>query len=116
MSSNSGAKAPLVLLKDEFQMLPGAGRDYDFVITGRHSTSIHGVADGKYAAAAVANDLPDRNSLRYAARGEIGSANAGWPHWKEVSNALPDGLSREALPDTSTRKSSGDNSMAGKGE
>lgn len=57
MSSNSGAKAPLVLLKDDFQMLPGAGRDYDFVITGRHGTSIHGVADGKYAAAAVANDL-----------------------------------------------------------
>lgn len=57
MSSNSGAKAPLVLLKDEFQMLPGPGRDYDFIITGRHASSIKGVADGKYPAAAVANDL-----------------------------------------------------------
>ncbi len=37
--------------------------------------------------------LPRRNTLRYAARGENGSANAGWPHEKEVSNALPDGLS-----------------------
>jgi hypothetical protein len=37
--------------------------------------------------------LPERNPLRYAARGEIGSANAGWLHWKEVNKALPDGLS-----------------------
>lgn len=60
--------------------------------------------------------LPRRNTLRYAARGEIGSANAGWLHWKEVNEALPDGLGRETLPDTSARKSPGDNSMAAKGE
>src|SRR5207342_2174500 len=32
MSSNSGAKAPLVILKDQFQLLPG--RDYQHFVTG----------------------------------------------------------------------------------
>ena len=31
--------------------------------------------------------------LMCALRCEIGSANAGWPHWKEVSYAPPYGLS-----------------------
>ena len=37
--------------------------------------------------------LPGRDPYRCALRCEIGSANAGWPHWKEVSNAPPYGLS-----------------------
>jgi hypothetical protein len=36
-------------------------------------------------------------------RGESGSANEGWPHWKEVGNAPPYGLSTGS-PDTFTRK------------
>jgi hypothetical protein len=38
------------------------------------------------------DQLPKRGALRYAARGENGSANNGWPHGKEVSYALPDGM------------------------
>jgi phosphonate transport system substrate-binding protein len=58
MSSNSGGKAPLVLLKQQFGMLPG--RDYDFVVSGSHERSMDGVAAGRYAAAPVANDILKR--------------------------------------------------------
>jgi phosphonate transport system substrate-binding protein len=59
MSSNTGGKAPLVLLKQQFNMLPG--RDYDFVVSGTHERSIEGVAAGKYAAASVASDILSRH-------------------------------------------------------
>ncbi|QEL14966.1 phosphate/phosphite/phosphonate ABC transporter substrate-binding protein [Limnoglobus roseus] len=55
MSSNSGAKAPLVTLKEEFNLLPD--RDYSFVFSGDHRHSIRDVAAGKVAAACVANDI-----------------------------------------------------------
>src|SRR5262245_32727427 len=55
MSSNSGAKAPLTILKDQFHLLPG--RDYTHVMTGSHQRSIRGLAAGKYDAACVASDL-----------------------------------------------------------
>src|SRR5262245_9102617 len=55
MSSNSGARAPLLILKDQFQMLPG--RDYQHVVTGSHQRSIQFLAAGKYDAVCVANDL-----------------------------------------------------------
>jgi len=55
MSSNSGAKAPLMILKNQFHLLPG--RDYQHVMTGSHQRSIQGLAAGKYDAACVANDL-----------------------------------------------------------
>lgn len=58
LSSNSGGKAPLVLLKEEFKMLPG--RDYRFTVTGAHDRSILETAAGKHDAAAVANDILDR--------------------------------------------------------
>ena len=32
--------------------------------------------------------LPERNTLRYAARGEIGSANAGWLHWLRKTGGI----------------------------
>lgn len=60
MSSNSGAKAPLVLFKQKFDMLPG--RDYEFVVSGTQERSIEGVAAGRYAAAPVANDLVQRTA------------------------------------------------------
>jgi phosphonate transport system substrate-binding protein len=59
MSSNTGGKAPLVLLKQQFNMLPG--RDYDFVVSGSHERSVEGVAGGKYAAASVAGDILKRH-------------------------------------------------------
>jgi phosphonate transport system substrate-binding protein len=55
MSSNSGAKAPLMILKDQFHLLPG--RDYNHVMTGSHQRSIQGLASGKYDAVCVANDV-----------------------------------------------------------
>src|SRR5262249_3137991 len=55
MSSNSGAKAPLMILKDQFRLLPG--RDYTHVMTGSHQRSIQGLAANKYDAVCVANDL-----------------------------------------------------------
>jgi phosphonate transport system substrate-binding protein len=55
MSSNSGGRAPLLILKDQFHLLPG--RDYNHVVTGSHQRSIKGLAEGKYEAVCVANDL-----------------------------------------------------------
>jgi phosphonate transport system substrate-binding protein len=55
MSSNSGARAPLVILKDEFHLLPG--RDYQHVVTGSHQRSIQFLAKGKYDAVCVASDM-----------------------------------------------------------
>jgi len=55
MSSNSGARAPLLILKDQFKLLPG--RDYQHVMTGGHQRSIRGLAAGKYNAVCVANDM-----------------------------------------------------------
>lgn len=54
--SNSGYKAPLVILKD-FGLEPE--RDYDFAFSGSHDKSIAGLADGSLEAdaAAVASDL-----------------------------------------------------------
>lgn len=55
MSSNSGARAPLIVLKDQFHLLPG--RDYQHVVTGSHQRSIEFLAAGKYDAVCVANDM-----------------------------------------------------------
>lgn len=55
LSSNSGAKAPLVALKDKFGMLPG--RDYKFVMTGDHIRGVKEMIAGKHDAVCVANDL-----------------------------------------------------------
>lgn len=54
--SNSGYKAPLVILKD-FGLAPE--RDYDFAFSGGHEKSITGLAEGKLDAdaVAVASDL-----------------------------------------------------------
>ncbi|MES2296243.1 MAG: phosphate/phosphite/phosphonate ABC transporter substrate-binding protein [Pseudomonadota bacterium] len=52
-SSASGYKAPLAILRDEFGLLPG--RDFHFDFSGRHDSSLMGVAGGVYEAAAVAS-------------------------------------------------------------
>jgi phosphonate transport system substrate-binding protein len=56
--SNSGYKAPLVLLKSDFGLLPG--RDFGIRYSGGHQQSIHGLAAGTYEAIAVANDVLKR--------------------------------------------------------
>jgi phosphonate transport system substrate-binding protein len=55
--SHSGFKAPLLALRDEFNLRPG--RDYEFVFTGGHAQSIRAIGDSRnrIAAAAVASDL-----------------------------------------------------------
>jgi phosphonate transport system substrate-binding protein len=55
LSSNSGAKAPMVVLKERFGLLPG--RDYKFLITGSHEESVKELLEGKFDAVCVANDL-----------------------------------------------------------
>jgi phosphonate transport system substrate-binding protein len=59
LSSNSGAKAPMYVLREKFGMLPG--RDYQFTITGDHYASLAALAAGsELDAACVASDLKDR--------------------------------------------------------
>ncbi|MEM1211223.1 MAG: phosphate/phosphite/phosphonate ABC transporter substrate-binding protein [Planctomycetota bacterium] len=65
--SNSGHKAPMVLLRDEFGMLPE--RDYSWTFTYSHTNSMAGVAEGRLEAAAVASDL----LAAAVAEGAIGS-------------------------------------------
>ncbi len=57
-NSNSGFKAALVLMMDEFDMLPE--RDYDYGFSMGHDASIKAVVSGKAVAAPVASDLLDR--------------------------------------------------------
>ena len=52
--SNSGYKAPVVLLMHHFGLKPN---DYDMVNSFSHEASIAGVAAGRYEAAAVASDM-----------------------------------------------------------
>ncbi|MCE9562214.1 MAG: phosphate/phosphite/phosphonate ABC transporter substrate-binding protein [Planctomycetes bacterium] len=58
LSSNSGGKAPLVIFKDKFGMLPG--RDYRYTFTGEHERAIKDVAIGRYDAVCVASDILTR--------------------------------------------------------
>lgn len=57
-TSNSGFKAPSVLLEAEFGLV--ADEDFDVVFSGRHDNSILGVLQGDYEAAAVANQVIDQ--------------------------------------------------------
>ena len=60
LSSNSGARAPMYLLKDKFGLLPG--RDYSYKLTGDHVASLGEVVYGnnEFAAVCVASDLKGR--------------------------------------------------------
>jgi phosphonate transport system substrate-binding protein len=57
-TSNSGFKAPSALLMSEFDM--EAGKDFEPVFSGSHDTSIIGVANKDYPAAAIANSVKAR--------------------------------------------------------
>jgi phosphonate transport system substrate-binding protein len=57
-TSNSGFKAPSALLKSEFDRV--AGTDFEPVFSGSHDTSIIGVANKDYPAAAIANSVKAR--------------------------------------------------------
>jgi phosphonate transport system substrate-binding protein len=64
LSSNSGAKAPLVALTEKFELFPG--RDYSFGFTGDHERSVRELLAGNYDAVCVANDLIRRAETRPA--------------------------------------------------
>ena len=68
MSSNSGAKAPMVVLKNEFHLAPG--RDYQYAMTGDHVRSVKELIAGQHDAVCVANDLLHRAE----AAGEVDKA------------------------------------------
>lgn len=53
--SNSGYKAALVVLKGDFDLVPG--RDFTLRYSGGHNESIRAVADKRAVAAAVADDM-----------------------------------------------------------
>jgi phosphonate transport system substrate-binding protein len=55
LDSNSGCKAPLVLLKDKCNLLPD--RDYNYGFSQGHMDSIKGVADKEFEVAPVASDI-----------------------------------------------------------
>lgn len=55
MGSNSGFKAPLVLLNQKFGLIPG--RDYAIRYSGGHQQSISGLVNGTYDVIAVASDI-----------------------------------------------------------
>ena len=57
-SSNSGYKAPLVILESDFDLR--VERDYYIINSFSHAASIAGVASGQYAAAVTASDLLQR--------------------------------------------------------
>jgi phosphonate transport system substrate-binding protein len=58
IGSNSGYKAPLVLLRSDFGLQPLT--DVMLRYSGSHDASIEGIASGKYQAAAVAEDMVSR--------------------------------------------------------
>ena len=57
-TSNSGFKAPMALLKSEFDMIPN--RDFKATFSGDHDNSILGVANKDYLAASIANSVKSR--------------------------------------------------------
>jgi phosphonate transport system substrate-binding protein len=58
IGSNSGYKAPLVLLKRNFSLLPF--KDYQLRYSGGHEQSVAGLAKGDYSAIVVASDVLER--------------------------------------------------------
>lgn len=61
-TSNSGYKAPSILLEQEFNLV--ADQDYRTAFSGSHDNSILGVVNGDYEAAAVANEVLRRMESR----------------------------------------------------
>jgi phosphonate transport system substrate-binding protein len=98
-TSNSGYKAPSVLLESEFGLV--ADRDFTPVFSGRHDNSVLGVLQRDYDAAAVANTViaqvlargvGSRDDLRLLYRSETFPTTAFG-----VSSRLEEGLARTLL-------------------
>ena len=71
-TSNSGYKAPLAILKTDFNLEPD--RDFTAVFSGKHDNSVIGIANKDYDAATVANEVMFRMFERNVVdRGKIRS-------------------------------------------
>ncbi|HEX4607553.1 MAG TPA: PhnD/SsuA/transferrin family substrate-binding protein, partial [Urbifossiella sp.] len=69
LSSNSGARAPMLALHEKLNLLPG--RDYAFKLSGDHFAAIADLLDGRADAACVASDLKNRAfSTPFTVRGK----------------------------------------------
>jgi phosphonate transport system substrate-binding protein len=69
VSSNSGTKAPIVILDEKFGLV--AGRDYPFVMTGTLTHALADLTTGRCDAACVANDLYGRVIADLEAKGKF---------------------------------------------
>ncbi len=67
-TSNSGFKAPSVMLRDAFKL--ESGRDFTPVFSGRHDNSVLGVANRDYPAAAIASEVMRRMINRNVVKAE----------------------------------------------
>jgi phosphonate transport system substrate-binding protein len=67
-TSNSGFKAPSAILKAEYGLV--AQKDFEPVFSGKHDSSILGVANKDYPAAAVANEVMQRMIARGVVRAD----------------------------------------------
>ncbi len=67
-TSNSGYKAPVALLESEAGLRER--RDYDATFSGKHDSSILGVINGDYTAAAIANSVLRRMVARGVVRAD----------------------------------------------
>lgn len=97
LSSNSGARAPLVILKDKFGMLPL--RDYRYLTTGSHERSLKELAAGKHEAVCVANDL----LARAVAAGDIRADQFRSIYKSESFPPLCLGLAHQLPPELATK-------------
>jgi len=91
--SNSGCKAALVLLMDEYQLVPE--RDYRWSFSLGHSESIRGVASGQYTAAPVASDYFER----LVAAGEVDPADVKVIYESELFPPAALGYAYNLAPD-----------------
>jgi phosphonate transport system substrate-binding protein len=96
-TSNSGFKAPSVLLRSEFGL--EAGRDYVAVFSGRHENSVLGVAYNDYDAAAIANEVMHR----MMARGVVTKAQIVTVYTSETFPTAAFGLAHNIDPGLATK-------------
>jgi phosphonate transport system substrate-binding protein len=96
-TSNSGFKAPSILLRKKFGL--EAGRDYTSEFSGRHENSILGVANKDYDAAAIANEV----MRRMIARGVVKEDHLKTIYASETFPTAAFGLAYNLNPALSTK-------------
>jgi len=102
-TSNSGYKAPLAILKEDFNLVPD--RDFTVVFSGKHDNSVIGVANKDYDAAAVANEVMfrmfdrnvvDRSKIRTIYKSET-FPTTGYGYAYNLDPALAENIKKSFL-------------------